>query len=173
MRVVLSGSSLVPQLKRASPSSLPDAKLPETVVAMPDVVEAVKDATALVFVLPHQCAFYLGVSMFYKSHPARPQSSTRRSTSSRGTSRRAPRRSRSSRSASASSCHGSPSSADRGSHAWQGVDVKGDDIHIFADLIEQELGVSCSSLSGANIATEVAADRFSGGSTGDAGWRLS
>lgn len=43
----------------------------------------------------------------------------------------------------------------------QGVDVQGTDIHIFADLIEERLGVSCSALSGANIATEVATDRFS------------
>ncbi len=43
----------------------------------------------------------------------------------------------------------------------QGVDVKGSDIHIFADVIEERLGVSCSALSGANIADEVATDRFS------------
>lgn len=36
----------------------------------------------------------------------------------------------------------------------KGVDVRGADIHIFADVIERELGVSCSSLSGANIADE-------------------
>lgn len=33
---------------------LPDVKLPENVVAVPDLAEAVKDATILVFVLPHQ-----------------------------------------------------------------------------------------------------------------------
>jgi len=43
----------------------------------------------------------------------------------------------------------------------KGVDVKGADIHIFADVIEKRLGVSCSALSGANIADEVAKDRFS------------
>lgn len=43
----------------------------------------------------------------------------------------------------------------------QGVDVKGADIHIFADVIENRLGVSCSALSGANIADEVASDHFS------------
>jgi hypothetical protein len=36
----------------------------------------------------------------------------------------------------------------------QGVDVKNDKIQIYADLIEKELGISCSSLSGANIANE-------------------
>lgn len=39
--------------------------------------------------------------------------------------------------------------------------MHGADIHIFADVIEQRLGVSCSALSGANIADEVANDRFS------------
>ena len=34
---------------------LPDVELPENVVAIPDLVEAVKGATALVFVMPHQC----------------------------------------------------------------------------------------------------------------------
>lgn len=34
---------------------LPGIKLPENLVAIPDIAEAVKDATALVFVLPHQC----------------------------------------------------------------------------------------------------------------------
>jgi len=34
---------------------LPNVKLPENVVAIPDIGEAVKGATALVFVMPHQC----------------------------------------------------------------------------------------------------------------------
>ena len=34
---------------------LPGIELPDNVVAVPDLVEAVKDATALVFVMPHQC----------------------------------------------------------------------------------------------------------------------
>lgn len=36
----------------------------------------------------------------------------------------------------------------------KGVDVKGDRILIFPDVIRKELGVSCSALSGANIADE-------------------
>lgn len=40
---------------RSSPYSLPGIKLPENVVAVPDLVKAVEGATALVFVLPHQC----------------------------------------------------------------------------------------------------------------------
>jgi hypothetical protein len=36
----------------------------------------------------------------------------------------------------------------------QGVDVSNDQISIYADVIQKELGISCSSLSGANIANE-------------------
>ncbi|BEJ11766.1 hypothetical protein CspHIS471_0202260 [Cutaneotrichosporon sp. HIS471] len=43
----------------------------------------------------------------------------------------------------------------------KGVDVHGADIHIFADVIQDRLGIRCSALSGANIASEVAAGRFS------------
>jgi glycerol-3-phosphate dehydrogenase len=35
---------------------LPGVQLPENVVAIPDIGGAIKDATALVFVMPHQCA---------------------------------------------------------------------------------------------------------------------
>lgn len=38
---------------------LPDVDLGDNVVAIPDIVEAVKGATALVFVMPHQCTFEL------------------------------------------------------------------------------------------------------------------
>ncbi|KEI37033.1 uncharacterized protein L969DRAFT_53846 [Mixia osmundae IAM 14324] len=43
----------------------------------------------------------------------------------------------------------------------KGVDVKGTNIAIFADVIESLLNVSCSALSGANIADEVAKGAFS------------
>lgn len=43
----------------------------------------------------------------------------------------------------------------------KGVDVHGADIHIYADVIEKRLGISCSALSGANIASEVALEAFS------------
>lgn len=36
----------------------------------------------------------------------------------------------------------------------KGVDVTGDRIKIFADVIEEELGMPCCALSGANIANE-------------------
>lgn len=34
---------------------LPNVELPENLVAIPDIAEAVQGATALVFVMPHQC----------------------------------------------------------------------------------------------------------------------
>ena len=44
----------------------------------------------------------------------------------------------------------------------KGVEVDGTNISIFADVVEQRLkGISCSALSGANIAPEVARERFS------------
>lgn len=43
----------------------------------------------------------------------------------------------------------------------KGVDVNDTEIDIFADVIGKKLDVSCCALSGANIANEVAIDRFS------------
>ncbi|UZJ52456.1 hypothetical protein CBS101457_001776 [Exobasidium rhododendri] len=43
----------------------------------------------------------------------------------------------------------------------KGVEVKDGQIRIFADVIEEILGCKCSALSGANIANEVAEDKFS------------
>ncbi|PWN43161.1 NAD-dependent glycerol-3-phosphate dehydrogenase [Ceraceosorus guamensis] len=43
----------------------------------------------------------------------------------------------------------------------KGVEVKDGNINIFADVIEKLLGCKCSALSGANIANEVAQDKFS------------
>lgn len=43
----------------------------------------------------------------------------------------------------------------------KGVEVKDGNIRIFADVIEEILGCKCSALSGANIANEVAQDKFS------------
>lgn len=43
----------------------------------------------------------------------------------------------------------------------KGVDVKETKISIFADVIEEQLGISCSALSGANVASEVAQGLFS------------
>lgn len=43
----------------------------------------------------------------------------------------------------------------------KGVEVEGTNISIYADVIEQSLGIPCSALSGANIANEVAQGLFS------------
>ena len=34
---------------------LPGVMIPDNVTALPDIGEAVKDATVLIFVMPHQC----------------------------------------------------------------------------------------------------------------------
>ena len=39
-------------------------------------------------------------------------------------------------------------------NAPQGVDVNEDKIRIYADVIQERLGLNCSALSGANIANE-------------------
>ncbi|KAG8947509.1 glycerol-3-phosphate dehydrogenase [Tulasnella sp. 424] len=88
--------------------------------AEPDLSKALKGATALVIVLPHQ--FLNGVLKNMKGH------------------------------------------VEAGARAVtliKGVDVKDGKISTFASLISKELGVSCSALSGANIANEVAADKYS------------
>lgn len=38
---------------------LPGVQLPENVVAVPDIGDAVEGATAIVFVMPHQCTSYI------------------------------------------------------------------------------------------------------------------
>jgi glycerol-3-phosphate dehydrogenase (NAD+) len=45
---------------------LPDIKIPENIIAVPDVLEAVKNANLLVFVLPHQ--FVKGLCIKLKEH---------------------------------------------------------------------------------------------------------
>lgn len=37
---------------------LPGIKLPENIIAVPDLIDACKDATLLIFVVPHQVAEY-------------------------------------------------------------------------------------------------------------------
>jgi glycerol-3-phosphate dehydrogenase (NAD+) len=44
---------------------LPGIQLPENVVAIPDLKEAAKDATLLVFVVPHQVIFMLLSHMIF------------------------------------------------------------------------------------------------------------
>ncbi|ODO08912.1 glycerol-3-phosphate dehydrogenase (NAD(+)) [Cryptococcus wingfieldii CBS 7118] len=99
---------------------LPGIKLAEHIVAVPDLLETVKDATALVFVTPHQ---FLGKLLDQLEGHVRKDA--------------------------------------KAITLIKGVDVRGADIHIFADVIEKRLGIPTSALSGANIANEVAKDTFS------------
>jgi len=48
---------------------LPGHKLPENVLAVPDVVEAAKDADILIFVVPHQFIRGLATAMLGKIKP--------------------------------------------------------------------------------------------------------
>ncbi|KAG9019349.1 glycerol-3-phosphate dehydrogenase [Tulasnella sp. 427] len=88
--------------------------------AEPDLKKALKGATGIVVVLPHQ--FLNSVLEEMKGH------------------------------------------VEEGARAVtliKGVDVHDGKISTFASLISKELGISCSALSGANIANEVAADKYS------------
>ncbi|KAE8393270.1 NAD-dependent glycerol-3-phosphate dehydrogenase N-terminus-domain-containing protein [Aspergillus alliaceus] len=99
---------------------LPGIALPENLIANPDIEDVVKDATILVFNLPHQ--FIEGILDQIRG-------------------RHLPY-------ARAISC-------------VKGVDVTDGEVTLFSELIMEKLGVYCGSLSGANIAPEVAAEKFS------------
>lgn len=99
---------------------LPGIRLPSNILATPDITDAVKDATILVFNVPHQfvskiCDQIQGHNLPY---------------------------------AKAISC-------------IKGVDVSPDGISLFSDVIGRRLGIYCGALSGANIANEVAQEKFS------------
>lgn len=49
----------------------------------------------------------------------------------------------------------------RGISCIKGVDVQGDSVALFSERIGEELGIYCGALSGANIANEVAQEKFS------------
>jgi glycerol-3-phosphate dehydrogenase (NAD+) len=116
---------------------LPGVQLPENVVAVPDIGQAVEGATAIVFVMPHQCA---STSSSLDKAELIPVLSKVLSTMEGKL----------------------PKDASvKAISLIKGVHVEGEHITLFADLISDKLGVSCSALSGANIAPEVARDRFS------------
>lgn len=99
---------------------LPCIDLPRNVVATPDIKEAVREATILVFNVPHQfmaniCKQIDGAVLPY---------------------------------ARAMSC-------------IKGVDVSAEGISLFSDYIGKRLGIYCGALSGANIANEVAEEKWS------------
>lgn len=101
---------------------LPGVKLPKNLKAVPDLIDACRAATMLVFCLPHQFI----PSVCRQLREAKVIASNAFAIS-----------------------------------LTKGVDVVGDRIKIFADVIEEDLAISCCALSGANIANEVAQGKFS------------
>ncbi|GJQ10964.1 hypothetical protein GpartN1_g2755.t1 [Galdieria partita] len=98
---------------------LPGYKLPKNIVAVPDIVEAVKGATVLVFVVPHQFIRNLCKQM---------------------------------KSAISSHC--------RGISLIKGIDFNESGPLLITDIIKSELNIPMCALSGANIANEIAAEKF-------------
>ncbi|EDL76971.1 similar to mKIAA0089 protein (predicted), isoform CRA_b [Rattus norvegicus] len=98
---------------------LPGHKLPENVVAVPNLGEAVQDADLLVFVIPHQfihkiCDEITG---------------------------RVPKKA-------------------VGITLIKGIDEGPDGLKLISDIIREKMGIDISVLMGANIASEVAAEKF-------------
>ncbi|CAE6424330.1 unnamed protein product [Rhizoctonia solani] len=102
-----------------NPKYLPGIQLGQNVVAEPELIKSIKDATALVFVLPHQ--FLPSVLNAMRGHV---------------------------------------SHLTRAVSLIKGVEVEGAKISTFPTVISSALGIPCSALSGANIANEVAEDKF-------------
>lgn len=98
---------------------LPGIRLPENVIANPDLIAAAKDSTILVFNLPHQ--FIANVCGQLRGHIV-PY-------------------------ARAISC-------------IKGVHVSDDGVSLFSEWIGEGLGIYCGALSGANIASEIAAEKW-------------
>ncbi|KAF9296763.1 NAD-dependent glycerol-3-phosphate dehydrogenase C-terminus-domain-containing protein [Linnemannia elongata] len=100
---------------------LPGIKLPENIVACPDLIKTCEDATMLVFVVPHQ--FVASVCRQLK---------------------------------------GKISPKCKAISLIKGVDVEENDngFRLITDMIQDSLGIRACMLSGANIATEVAEERF-------------
>ncbi|KAF9978714.1 glycerol-3-phosphate dehydrogenase [Actinomortierella ambigua] len=98
---------------------LPGIKLPENIIACPDLLETVRDATMLVFVVPHQFVTSICKQLKGKINP-----------------------------------HAKAISL------IKGIDVSDDGFRLITDMIQESLGVRACMLSGANIATEVAEEKF-------------
>jgi len=98
---------------------LPGISLPGNVVANPSIEDAAKDATILIFNLPHQfigrvCEMLKGKILPYA----------------------------------------------QGISCIKGVDVSDEGCYLFCDSIGRKLGIYCGALSGANIANEVALEKW-------------
>ncbi|RMZ80483.1 hypothetical protein DV737_g3012, partial [Chaetothyriales sp. CBS 132003] len=99
---------------------LPGIALPHNIIANPDVTDAVRGSTILIFNLPHQ--FIKNVCKQITGH-IQPFA--------------------------------------RGISCIKGIDVQETSIHLFSETIGHELGIYCGALSGANIASEVAQEKWS------------
>ncbi|CAL7940231.1 unnamed protein product [Xylocopa violacea] len=99
---------------------LPGHKLPENIIAIPDVVEAAKDADILIFVLPHQFIRTLCATLLDKIKPTAVGISLIKG-------------------------------FDRGD---------GTNIELISKIIEKHLRIQCYVLMGANLANEVAEEKF-------------
>lgn len=98
---------------------LPGITLPDNIIANSNIEEVVRDATILIFNLPHQ---FMDKTL--------------------------------------SQIRGKHLPYARGVSCVKGVDVSDGMIALYSELIMEKLGIYCGSLSGANIATEVAAEKF-------------
>ncbi|KAI9244831.1 glycerol-3-phosphate dehydrogenase [NAD+] [Phascolomyces articulosus] len=98
---------------------LPGIRLPDNVVALPNIQDAARDANILVFVLPHQFVYQTCEKLRGVIH---------------------------------SEC--------RAISLIKGLDFQNDEIMLFSDEISRILGIECSALSGANLASEVALEKY-------------
>ncbi|EIE89079.1 hypothetical protein RO3G_13790 [Rhizopus delemar RA 99-880] len=105
--------------ERENPKYLPGIKFPPNLHAVPDLVKASRDASVLIFVLPHQ--FVREVCEIMKDHI-------------------------------------SPTA--KAISLIKGLEIKPEKVTLFSEEISKKLGIRVSALSGANIADEVAQERF-------------
>lgn len=98
---------------------LPNIDLPHNIIANPDLVDAVRDSTILVFNMPHQFIHRIATQLRGRIVPY----------------------------ARAISC-------------IKGIDVSDRGVRLFSDMIGDELDIYCGALSGANIATEIAQEKW-------------
>ncbi|UKK00214.2 glycerol-3-phosphate dehydrogenase [Theileria orientalis] len=101
---------------------LPGIRLPDNIVAVPDLVECVKDTDLFVFVIPHQ--FVKGTAEKMKNS-------------------------------------GHLKNGALAISLVKGIMILNKNPVLVSDLVEKELGVPCSALSGANVANCIAREEFS------------
>jgi len=105
--------------ERENPKYLPGIKFTPNIKAVPDLVDASRDASVLVFVLPHQ--FVRGVCEKMKEAIA-------------------------------------PNA--KAISLIKGLEITPEGVTLFSEEISRKLGINVAALSGANIADEVALERF-------------